>query len=98
MAVGGPYFSDLLLLVIYVSGLRFSPNMDQQERKVRTERYMLIVLSLIADELSKPSSLCTARELMAAAAIADRQRRCSAWLERGVPTVTRRRHGCSQEW
>jgi hypothetical protein len=62
MAVGGPYFSDLLLLVIYVSGIRFSPNMDQHERKVRTDRYMTIIMSLIADELCKPSSICAARE------------------------------------
>jgi hypothetical protein len=62
MAVGGAYFSDLLLLVIYVSGLRFSPNMDQHELKLRTERYMSIIMSLIAEELCKPSSICGARE------------------------------------
>jgi len=62
MAIGGPYFSDLLLLVIYVSGIRFSPNMDQQERKIRTDRYMSIIMTLIAEELCKPSSICTARE------------------------------------
>lgn len=62
MAVNGPYFSDLLLLVMYRSGLRFSPNLSEQERTIRSERYMNLILQMIAEELSKPSSIVTTRE------------------------------------
>lgn len=64
MAVNGPFFSDLLLLVIYVSGLRFSPNIDAAERKAKNDRYMSIIMSLIAEELTKPSSIVTAQALL----------------------------------
>lgn len=64
MAVNGPFFSDLLLLVIYVSGLRFSPNIDAAERKAKGERYMGIIMSLIAEDLQKPSSIVTAQALL----------------------------------
>lgn len=64
MAVNGPFFSDLLLLVIYVSGLRFSPNIPAAERKDKGERYMNIIISLIAEELQKPSSIVTAQALL----------------------------------
>lgn len=64
MAVDGPFFSDLLLLVIYVSGLRFSPNIPPAERKAKGERYMNIVMSMIAEELPKPSSIVTAQALL----------------------------------
>lgn len=62
MALDGPYFSHLLLLAFYLSGLRFSPNLSAQEREDRSARYMKLVMSLITEELSKPCSIPTARE------------------------------------
>lgn len=67
MATNGPYFTDLLLLVIYRSGLRFSPNLTAQERAVRSERYMALIMGMIADELGKPSSIPTAQALLSLA-------------------------------
>lgn len=61
MAIQGPYYSDLLLLVMYISGLRFSPGMDAKERQVRSGRYMTMVMSMIMDELCKPSNIPTTR-------------------------------------
>jgi hypothetical protein len=62
MALEGPYFSDLLLLAFYLSGLRFSPNLSAQEREERSARYMKLVMNMIMEELSKPCSIVTARE------------------------------------
>lgn len=62
MALEGPYFSDLLLLAFYLSGLRFSPNLTAQERENRSARYMKLVMNMIMEELSKPCSIVTARE------------------------------------
>lgn len=61
MAMNGPNFSQLLLVVTYLSGLRFSPNMTQEERDMKSAKYMKIANSLIVDELEKPSSIVTAR-------------------------------------
>lgn len=61
MAVGGPYFSDLLLLVMYHSGVRFSPHLNEEDRGQRRAQYMAIIMSIIAEELCKPSSIATAR-------------------------------------
>jgi hypothetical protein len=66
MALDGPYFSDLLLLAFYLSGLRFSPNLTAQEREDRSARYMKLVMNMIMEELSKPCSIPTARESNAA--------------------------------
>ena len=62
MALDGPYFSHLLLLAFYLSGLRFSPNMSQQDREERSARYMKIVMTMVMEELSKPCSIPTARK------------------------------------
>lgn len=64
MAMDGPNFSHLLLLVMYLSGLRFSPNISQEERDTKCARYMSIANSLITEELGKPSSIVTARECL----------------------------------
>jgi hypothetical protein len=61
MALDGPMFSHLLLLAIYISGLRFSPNIPQEERESKASRFMGIVNNMIVEELSKPSSIPTAR-------------------------------------
>lgn len=85
MAVNGPYFTDLLLLVMYRSGLRFSPNLTAQERAVRSERYMALIMGMIADELGKPSSIPTAQALLSLAgtqcAIGEQTQ---AWLFTGM--------------
>jgi len=100
MALEGPYFSHLLLLSFYLSGLRFSPNMSQQEREQRSTRYMKIVMTMIMEELSKPCSIPTAREsnhkrpLMAEALLTLAGRSCSvgnqtqAWLFTGLVSST----------
>lgn len=62
MAIQGQYFSDMLLLVMYTSGLRFSPAMDPDERDARAERYINLIMSMIPNELCQPSSIPRIRE------------------------------------
>ncbi|BEI92243.1 uncharacterized protein CcaverHIS019_0410630 [Cutaneotrichosporon cavernicola] len=85
MAVNGPYFSDLLLLVMYRSGLRFSPNLTEQERTIRSERYMNLILQMIAEELSKPSSIVTTQALLSLAGTQSaRGEHTQAWMFTGM--------------
>lgn len=101
MAVNGPYFSDLLLLVMYRSGLRFSPNLSEQERTIRSERYMNLILQMIAEELSKPSSIVTTRELRPsrdASLGADAQRHCCRSQAHNPRAANTPRRGCSRVW
>jgi hypothetical protein len=62
MAVNGPYFSQLLLVVIYITGIRFTSGMAEKERQVRGEQLVSIALSLISDEMTKPTSIPTIRK------------------------------------
>ena len=62
MALNGPYFSQLLLVVIYITGIRFTVGIDERERQAKGDRFLSIAMSMIADEMTKPSSIPTIRK------------------------------------
>lgn len=61
MATNGPYFSQLLLLVLYVSGIRFTASLDAAEREARAERYFEILMGLLMVEMRRPTKITTIR-------------------------------------
>jgi hypothetical protein len=62
MALGGPYFSQFLLLVTYITGIRLTYGMDAKEREMLGERYTNIALGMLGTEVIKPGSIATIRE------------------------------------
>lgn len=62
MALDGPYFSEFLLIVIYISGIRFSAKMSEREREARGEQYVSLAMSMLADETMGPGKIPTIRE------------------------------------
>lgn len=61
MATNGPYFSQLLLLVLYLSGLRFTTSLNEAEREAKSERYFEILMGLLMVEMRKPTKITTIR-------------------------------------
>lgn len=64
MALDGPYFSDFLLIMIYISGIRFSAGMSDGEREQRGEQYVGLMLSMLADETMGPGKITTIQALL----------------------------------
>jgi hypothetical protein len=62
MATNGPYFSQLLLLVLYISGIRFTASLNEAEREARAERFIEIFMSLLMVEMRRPTKITTIRE------------------------------------
>ena len=61
MAMGGPYFSPFLLVAMYITGIRFIVGMEPNERKAKGDRFLSIAMSMMTEELDKPSSIPTIR-------------------------------------
>ena len=61
MAIGGPYFSQLLLLVLYLSGIRFTTSLNEAEREAKSERYFDIFMQLLMVEMRQPTKITTIR-------------------------------------
>lgn len=61
MATNGPYFSQLLLLVLYLSGIRFTTSLNEAEREAKSERYFDIFMGLLMVEMRKPTRITTIR-------------------------------------
>jgi hypothetical protein len=61
MATGGPYFSQLLLLVLYVSGIRFTTSLNEAEREAKSERFFDILMGLLMVEMRRPTKITTIR-------------------------------------
>ena len=61
MATGGPYCSQLLLLVLYLSGIRFTTSLNEAEREAKSERYFEILMGLLMVEMRRPTKITTIR-------------------------------------
>lgn len=62
MALGGPYFSEFLLIVIYCTGIRLTYSMDEAERTQKGEHYVNLAMNMLADQVMGPGRICTVRE------------------------------------
>lgn len=62
MALDGPYFSEFLLIVIYISGIRFSAGLNERDRAARGEQYVSLAMSMLADEAMGEPRIPTIRE------------------------------------
>lgn len=62
MAQKGPYFSDFLLIVIYITGIRLTYGMDEQERTRKGEAFVDIAMGMLGTVTMEGSSICTIRE------------------------------------
>lgn len=62
MATNGPYFSQLLLLVLYISGIRFTASLNEAEREAKAERFYEIFMGLLMVEMRRPTRITTIRE------------------------------------
>lgn len=66
MALGGPYFSEFLLIVIYCTGIRLTYSMDEAERTQKGEHYVNLAMNMLADQVMGPGRICTVREWLLA--------------------------------
>lgn len=64
MALDGPYFSDFLLVAIYVTGIRFITGMDEREREARGAHYEGIAMSMLPEQIMNPGSIASIRGLI----------------------------------
>lgn len=62
MATNGPYFSQMLVLVLYLSGIRFTTSLNEEQRQARSERFLDILMGLLMIEMRKPSRIPTIRK------------------------------------
>lgn len=97
MATNGPYFSHFLLVAIYITGIRFMLGMDPEERRAKGERYLSIAMSMMTEEVNKPSSMPTIRASMIDPC-AYGQKHCWHLLGGKVLWATLVRRGSIQEW
>ncbi|ORY34327.1 fungal-specific transcription factor domain-domain-containing protein [Naematelia encephala] len=85
MALDGPYFSPFLLIVIYISAIRFAVGLSEEEREIRGDRLVSIAMGMIAQEIAKPSGIPTIQALIG---LAGRQasvgNNSQAWLLTGM--------------
>ncbi|KAL1407809.1 hypothetical protein Q8F55_007244 [Vanrija albida] len=59
MALDGLYFSDFLLVAIYVTGIRFTTGMDERERELKGAHYEGIAMSMLPEQIMNPGSIST---------------------------------------
>lgn len=61
MALEGPYFSEFLLIVIYIVGIRLCFGMDDREREAKGEQYVSLAMSMLSEEIMGPGRITTIR-------------------------------------
>lgn len=59
---GGPWFSEFLLVCMYVPGIRLTYQMDQDEREQKGEQYFSLAMSMLPDVLTSPPTFANTRE------------------------------------
>lgn len=62
MALDGPYFSDFLLIIIYITGIRLTYGMGESERIIKGEQFVSLAMSMLAKEAMGPARIPTIRE------------------------------------
>ncbi|WOO84331.1 putative transcriptional regulatory protein [Vanrija pseudolonga] len=64
MALEGPYFSEFLLIVIYIVGIRLCFGMDDREREAKGEQYVSLAMSMLSEEIMGPGRITTIQALL----------------------------------
>ncbi|KAL1409006.1 hypothetical protein Q8F55_005830 [Vanrija albida] len=61
---GGPWFSEFLLVCMYVPGIRLTYGMDQDEREQKGEQYFSLAMSMLPDILTSPPTFANTQALL----------------------------------
>ncbi|BEJ00153.1 hypothetical protein CcaverHIS631_0500100 [Cutaneotrichosporon cavernicola] len=64
MALDGPYFSDFLLIIIYITGIRLTYGMDERERIFKGEQFVSLAMNMLAEETMGPPRIPTIQALI----------------------------------
>jgi hypothetical protein len=64
MALGGPFFSEFLLMTLYAAGTRMMDGLDSRERLSQGDMFAQRSRDLLAKELEGPSRITTVQGLL----------------------------------
>ena len=64
MALGGPFFSEFLLMCLYASGTRMIDGLDPSEREAQAGLFARLARDLLAKEMEGPSKIATVEGLL----------------------------------
>jgi hypothetical protein len=63
MALGGPYFSEFLLMTLYASGTRMIDGLGESDRRAQGDLFAKLARDLLVKEMEEPSKITTIRKL-----------------------------------
>lgn len=64
MALGGPLFSDFLLMCMYASATRMIDGLDMEERRTQGDLFVRLAKEYLARELEGPTKITTIEGLL----------------------------------